>query len=76
MKKDVLERVFKTVVEAFLGALIPEVVCILTNISNYSFNDIQVWLLPIVSAALAAAISAGWNTYQNYKANKEHENDS
>lgn len=65
MKRNVVERAAKTAVEAFFGVLIPQIVAIIGNIVDYNFADWRVWLLPIVSSALATAISAGWNAWQN-----------
>lgn len=59
---DWMVRAIKTFVQAFFGVLIPEVVIILNNITEY--QDLgAVWAvaLPFIASALAAAISAVWN---------------
>lgn len=65
MITDIWQRAGKTAVQAFFGVLIPEVVCWLTNIATINWSDWKTWCLPVVGAALAAAISAGWNTLIN-----------
>lgn len=58
--KDWIKRAAKTFAQAFLGALIPEVIRVL----NGGVGDIKTaWtiLFPFVTAALAAGISAVWN---------------
>ena len=60
-KKELRERVLKTFVEAFLAVLLPDVGIIVNQI----VNEREVWwavLLPVVASALAAGISAAWNT--------------
>ena len=64
-KKEVIERAVKTFIEAFFCVFIPELVAIL----NGGFPDISVaWKVfaPVISAALATAISATWNTVEGY----------
>ena len=57
---DLWQRAGKTAVQAFFGVLIPELVAWLTNIANLDWSNWRVWALPIIGAALAAGISAGW----------------
>lgn len=59
--KDWLIRAGKTFVQAFFGVLIPEAAVLLQR--GFPENWSGAWLLlgPVVSAALAAAISAVWN---------------
>lgn len=59
---DWMVRAIKTFVQAFFGVLIPEVVIILNNITEYQ-DPGAVWtvVLPFTASALAAAISAVWN---------------
>jgi len=60
-KKELRERVLKTFVEAFLAVLLPDVGIIVNQI----VNEREVWwavLLPVVASAIAAGISAAWNT--------------
>lgn len=64
-KKDIAIRALKTFVQAFLGVLIPEAVTLL----NGGFADISAaWkvLSPVIAAALAAGISAVWNSVKGY----------
>jgi len=62
---DLCQRAGKTAVQAFFGVLIPELVAWLTNIATLDWSNWKVWALPIIGAALAAGISAGWNTLIN-----------
>lgn len=62
---DLWQRAGKTAVQAFFGVLIPQVVLILTNVLEYDWNNWVVWGLPIITGALAAGISAGWNALIN-----------
>lgn len=60
---DWLERALKTFVQAFFGVFIPEF-CILLqngNVMEYTWQDWQTYLIPLLCSALAAAISAAWN---------------
>lgn len=59
--KDWVVRAIKTFVQAFLGVLIPEIVCWCNNISGIDWANWKVWLLPVVGAGVAAGISAVWN---------------
>lgn len=60
--KDWKIRALKTFVQAFFGVLIPEVVMVLNNIGDYSgLGAVAAVGVPVVCAALAAAISAVWN---------------
>ena len=45
--------------------LIPQLVLILSNVYEYDWNRWYVWALPIITGALAAGISAGWNALIN-----------
>ena len=60
--KDWMIRAIKTFVQAFFGVLIPEIV-VLLNGGGFpeSWGAAWTYLAPVVSAALAAAISAVWN---------------
>lgn len=62
---DLWQRAGKTAVQAFFGVLVPQVTLILTNVLDYDWSQWQMWLLPIVTGALAAGISAGWNAIIN-----------
>lgn len=70
---DLWSRAGKTAVQAFFGVLIPQVVLILTNVLEYDWSQWYVWGLPIITGALAAAISAGWNALINANEVKKHE---
>ena len=63
MKKipDLWQRALKTFVQAFAGAIIPQVVLILTHVFDYDWANWITWGLPIITGALAAGISAAWN---------------
>lgn len=65
MITDLWQRAGKTAVQAFFGVLIPQIVLILTNVLDYDWNNWIVWGLPIITGALAAGISAGWNALIN-----------
>ena len=65
MINDIFSRAAKTFVQAFVGFLIPEIVLILNNITNYDFGDWKTWALPIICGALAAGFSAIQNTIIN-----------
>lgn len=71
---DLWSRAGKTAVQAFFGVLIPQIVMILTNILDYDWSQWQIWALPIITGALAAGISAGWNALINAN-NKEATHD-
>lgn len=62
---DLWQRAGKTFIQAFFGVLIPQIVLILSNILDYDWSKWYVWGLPIVTGALAAGISAGWNAIIN-----------
>lgn len=68
---DLWQRAGKTAVQAFFGVLIPEVICWLTNIATINWADWKTWCLPVVGAALAAGISAGWNALINKGGNND-----
>lgn len=63
---DLWQRAGKTFIQAFLGVLIPQVVLVLTNVLDYDWNNFFNWGLPIITGALAAGISAAWNTAINH----------
>jgi len=58
--KDVGMRALKTFVQAFFGVLIPQVVMMLNNYMEFDWGQWTTYL-PIITAALAAGISAAWN---------------
>ncbi len=68
---DLWSRAGKTFVQAFFGVLIPEVVLILTNVMEYDWSNWISWGLPIITGALAAGISAAWNTIINKRGDSE-----
>lgn len=74
MINDLWQRALKTAVQAFFGVLIPQIVLILTNVTDYDWQNWTVWALPIIAAALAAGISAGWNALINAKGGKNGDN--
>ena len=62
---DLWQRAGKTFIQALLGALIPQVVLVLTNVLDYDWSNFLTWGLPIITGALAAGISAAWNAIIN-----------
>lgn len=62
---DLWQRAGKTFVQAFGGAIIPQIVLILTNVLDYDWANWLTWGLPIITGALAAGISAAWNALIN-----------
>ena len=61
--KDWMNRALKTFVQAFFGALIPELAAKLKEGFPETGSALRVTLLPMAAAALAAAISAVWNLW-------------
>ena len=59
--KDWMRRALKTFVQAFFGVLIPELAANMKEGLPETGSALPTSLLPIVAAALAAAISAVWN---------------
>lgn len=59
--KDWQIRAIKTFVQAFGGALVPELVMILSTGVPESWTKVWTLLAPVICAALAAGISAAWN---------------
>lgn len=60
--KDIIERVLKTFIQAFLGVLIPELCVILQNPELPV--DIHGWkalIIPLICSGIAAGLSAVWN---------------
>lgn len=63
MNKDTWRRAWKTFVQSCLGVIIPEVCIILNDITKFDdINAIWMILAPVICSALAAGISALWNT--------------
>jgi len=62
--KDVGMRALKTFVQAFLGVLIPQIVMMLNNYMDFKWDQWTTYL-PIITGALAAGISAVWNSIIN-----------
>ena len=74
---DLWARAGKTFIQALLGALIPQVVLVLTNVLEYDWSNFLTWGLPIITGALAAGISAAWNAIINTTSiTEEADNDS
>lgn len=69
---DIWQRALKTFIQAFFGILIPELVVFLQDIqiSGLSWESLWYAAVPIICSALAAAISAGWNTVNNWLAER------
>ena len=70
---DIWSRAGKTFVQAFFGVLIPQIVLILTNVMDYDWSKWYVWGIPIISGALASAISVTWNSIINEADKKKNE---
>ena len=71
MKKipDVLSRALKTFVQAFLGSLVPQIIAMLNNYLEFDWGKLTTYL-PLITAALAAGISAVWNGIINASGKK------
>ena len=54
-------RAIKTFVQAFFGLFIPALATYLANGFPEDIGAFWVWLAPVISASLSAAISAAWN---------------
>ena len=59
--KDWLVRALKTFVQAFFGVLVPEIVVILNGSLPTDITAWQAVLVPLLTSALAAGISAAGN---------------
>ena len=57
---DIASRALKTFVQAFFGVLIPEIVAMLNHYMEFDWGAWTTYL-PLITAALAAGISAAWN---------------
>lgn len=60
--KDVIKRAVKTFVQAFFGVLVPEICVMLGGELPSSLEGWRMILIPLICSALAAGISAAWNT--------------
>lgn len=69
---DVLSRALKTFVQAFFGVLIPQIVAMLNNYMEFDWSKWATYL-PLITAALAAGLSAMWNGIINASSNKTGE---
>lgn len=65
--KDWLIRSLKTFVQAFFGVFIPELILILNGAVPLSWTEWKTWLIPVVTSAIAAGISAAWNAWLEHK---------
>lgn len=72
--KDWLVRALKTFVQAFFGVLVPEIVVILNGNLPTDITAWQAVLVPLLTSALAAGISAAWNIILEHL-KKENENE-
>ena len=68
---DIWSRALKTFIQAFFGVLIPQVVAMLNDYMSFDWSNWTTYL-PLITAALAAGISAGWNALIN-ASNKDEE---
>lgn len=75
MKKipDVWQRALKTFLQAFLGVLIPQIVMMLNNYMDFDWANWTTYL-PLITGALAAGISAAWNSIINASGEKNNGN--
>ncbi len=64
--KDIIVRAAKTFAQTFLSIAIPECCIILNNGFPESWKAWWLMLAPVLSSALAAGISAAWNTISYY----------
>ena len=71
--RSVWNRCWKTFVETFICALIPNITAIIADIPNYNLADWKLWAIQFGLPALASAISATWNKVENYIKSKETE---
>lgn len=62
---DLWQRAGKTFVQAFGGALVVQIIPVLKDIWSYDWTNWKAWVIPIITGALAAGISAGWNAIIN-----------
>lgn len=67
---DLWQRALKTFVQAFLGVLIPQIVMMLNNYMDFDWANWTTYL-PLITGALAAGISAGWNAILNASEEKK-----
>lgn len=63
---DVWQRALKTFVQAALGVLVPQVIMMLNNYMDFDWAQWTTYL-PLITGALAAGISAAWNSIINAK---------
>lgn len=68
--KDVGMRALKTFVQAGLACLVPQLVAMLNNYMEFDWGKWTTYL-PLITAALAAGISAAWNSIINATGGKE-----
>lgn len=59
---DIIKRAVKTFVQAFFGVLVPEVCVMLGGELPSSLEGWRIVVMPLICSALAAGISAAWNT--------------
>ena len=61
--KDVIKRAVKTFIQAFFGVLVPEICIVLSGAElPASLEGWKMVVVPLICSALAAGISAAWNT--------------
>lgn len=69
--KDVAKRSVKTFVQAFFGVLVPEICIMLGGELPSSLEGWKMVIVPLICSALAAGISAVWNTIARKGATNE-----
>ena len=67
--KDVGSRALKKFVQALFGVLIPQIVMMLNDYMSFDWGSWTTYL-PLITAALAAGISAAWNGIINATGDK------
>lgn len=67
--RNIAERAAKSFVEGFAAVAVPALVLFLQDGFNTDWNAWVAWALPVFGGALAAGISAAWNTIENRRDN-------
>ena len=73
--RDIIVRALKTFAQAFFGVVVPEVCVILNGGFPGDWNKWWLVTAPIIASALAAGLSAAWNTIAYYLGDAKEVND-